>query len=251
MLTDHRTLSWRALHLPKRGHAAEEYEDAFAADPAAGRFAVADGASESAFAALWARILAEGFIENARPPWGKAEWLAPLRQRWAEEVDPQLLPWYAELKREQGAFATLLGLALRPPGERRPGRWRALAVGDSCLLRLHEGQLVDAFPLDRSADFDSHPSLVGSRPTQATRRAAARQACGTWKAGDRFLLLTDALAQWALRQSEEDREPWDELGPLFAAENPQQAFTVWIEEQRDRHELRNDDVTLVTISLGT
>src|SRR5262245_9803398 len=199
MPTDHGELSWRALHLPKHGHTAEEYEDAFAADPAAGRFAVADGASESAFAALWAKILAEGFVATARPPWGKAEWLAPLRRRWAGEVDPQALPWYAELKREQGAFATLLGLALRPPAGARPGRWRALAVGDSCLLRLHDGQLVDAFPLDRSADFGTQPPLIGSRPAAASPRPAVRQACGTWKAGDRFLLLTDALAQWALR----------------------------------------------------
>jgi len=41
---------WRALGLPKRGHSAEEYEDAFAGDPKVGRFAVADGASESSFA---------------------------------------------------------------------------------------------------------------------------------------------------------------------------------------------------------
>jgi hypothetical protein len=251
MPTDHGPLCWRALHLPKRGHAAEEYEDAFAADPGAGRFAVADGASESAFAALWARLLTEGFVGGVRTPWGKAEWLAPVRQRWAGEVDPQTLPWYAELKREQGAFATLLGLALRPPREGRPGRWRALAVGDSCLLRLHDGELVDAFPLDRSADFDTAPPLVGSRPANGARRSAARQACGTWRAGDRFLLLTDALAQWALRRTEEDREPWDELGPLFAAANPQEAFAVWIEELRDRDQLRNDDVTLVTVGLGT
>ena len=43
-------LRWRALSLPKQGHATDEYEDAWAADPAAGRFAVADGASESVFA---------------------------------------------------------------------------------------------------------------------------------------------------------------------------------------------------------
>src|SRR5438309_355857 len=105
------TLAWRAFHLPRRGHAPAEYEDAFAADPCSGRFAVADGASESSFAGRWARLLVEGFVGGAQDPWG-ADWLVPLRRRWVEEVAPLPLPWYAEAKREQGAFATLLGVAL-------------------------------------------------------------------------------------------------------------------------------------------
>ena len=48
-------LQWQSLSLPKRGHSPEEYEDALAGDPRSGRFAVADGASESSFAGLWAR----------------------------------------------------------------------------------------------------------------------------------------------------------------------------------------------------
>src|SRR5262249_58048077 len=102
--------AWHAFHLPKRGNAAEEYEDALAADPATGRFAVADGASESSFAASWARLLVEGFVGTVGKPWQNLDWLDPLRQRWADEVDGLSLPWYAEAKREEGAFATLLGL---------------------------------------------------------------------------------------------------------------------------------------------
>src|SRR4051794_41014129 len=111
-------LRWRALRLPKSDHTAEEYEDAWAADPAAGRFAVADGASESAFAGLWARLLAEGFVA-ARRPRAFAGWRGGPRRRWAAGVMGLELPWYGEMKRAEGAFATLLGLALRPPA---PGR---------------------------------------------------------------------------------------------------------------------------------
>src|SRR4051794_29142331 len=91
---------WRALRLPKRGHTPEEYEDAFAADPALGRFAVADGASESSFAGQWARLLAEGFVAPGARPWRGADWLTAPRRRWAAEVLPLPLPWYAEAKRE-------------------------------------------------------------------------------------------------------------------------------------------------------
>src|SRR3954471_6828632 len=95
---------WRALRLPKRGHTPEEYEDAFAADPAAGRFAVADGASESAFAGEWARLLAEPYVAASGPGTG---WLEGARDRWVAALAGRELPWYLEEKFEQGAYATL------------------------------------------------------------------------------------------------------------------------------------------------
>src|SRR5215831_13409139 len=107
-------LCWHVLSLPKGDHTPEEYEDAWAADPAAGRFAVADGATESAFAGLWARLLAEGFAAAARPR-DLPAWLGGPRRRWAEEVMGLELPWYGEVKRAAGAFATLVGVGVRPP----------------------------------------------------------------------------------------------------------------------------------------
>lgn len=51
------SIRWQGFGVPKRGHSAEEYEDAYAAALQVGRFAVADGASESSFASLWASCL--------------------------------------------------------------------------------------------------------------------------------------------------------------------------------------------------
>ena len=72
------------------------------------------------FAGLWARLLAEGFVA-ARRPRDLAGWLGDARRRWAAEVMGLELPWYAEMKREQGAFATFLGLACGRPAADRPG----------------------------------------------------------------------------------------------------------------------------------
>jgi hypothetical protein len=55
-------LHWRSFLVPKDGHAADECEDAVAGDPAVGRFAVSDGASESFAAGEWARLLVEAFV---------------------------------------------------------------------------------------------------------------------------------------------------------------------------------------------
>ena len=158
-----RTPRWNVLCLPKRGNTEDEYEDAWAADPARGRFAVADGASETSFAGRWAQLLAEAFLTAARPP-EPAGWLDEPRRLWAAEVMGLELPWYAEMKREQGAFATLLGVGVRGPSPDRPGRWRAVAVGDSCLIQVR-GRAAK-FALFRSAnppDFGNQPRLIGSR----------------------------------------------------------------------------------------
>jgi hypothetical protein len=237
---------WRALRLPKRGHTAEECEDAWAADPAAGRFAVADGASESAFAGLWARLLADGFLA-ARRPRDLAGWLGEARRKWSAAVMGLELPWYGELKRAEGSFATLLGLRVRPATPKGPARWRAVAVGDSCLVRVRKDGRVRAFPLAGSAEFDNQPQLIRSRGEgpQGTRYAA-----GSLPPGDRLLMMTDALAQWFLRGCEGGEHPWEELTSFMDRESSESAFAAWVEERRGSGVLRDDDVTLVVVESG-
>src|SRR5262245_62740125 len=102
-------LRWRGFALPRAGNTADEYEDALDADAEAGRFAVADGASESCFAGAWARLLADGFVRHDGPWPG---WLRKARRRWEAEHRSESLPWYLQERFEEGAFATLLGVAL-------------------------------------------------------------------------------------------------------------------------------------------
>src|SRR5690242_16921574 len=102
-------LCWQPFRLPRRGYSADEYEDAFAGDDRTGRFAVADGATESSFAAAWARLLVEEYV---RTPTRWSSWLPAVRRRWAAGVEGRPLPWYAEAKAEEGAYATLLGVRL-------------------------------------------------------------------------------------------------------------------------------------------
>jgi hypothetical protein len=232
-----------ALAVPKQGHSAEEYEDAVAADVEGGRFAIADGAADSSFAALWAQLLVTEFV--AAPAEGLVcwpEWLGPLQRTWAERVGVQPLPWYAEAKLEQGAFATFLGVVVRG------GLWRALAVGDSCLFHVRAGQLEQAFPLTRSADFDNTPWLVGSRvPGGEAIELRSQRAEGIWRPGDRLWLMTDALGQWFLEETERQNRPWGELEALVGSGVPQQAFADWVSALREARRLRNDDVTLLLV----
>ena len=70
--------------VPREGNAAADYEDAAAADPGRGCFALADGASASTFTAEWAGALVSDFVSAAaagadrlgRPASGPARILA-------------------------------------------------------------------------------------------------------------------------------------------------------------------------------
>ena len=254
-------MRFRTFWLPRKGHDSTEYEDAFAADEAAGRFAVADGASEGCFTGLWARLLVDDFVAgNGREAAAWPALLPVLQDRWRTEVHAQELPWYAEEGVRQGASATFLGLVLEnsplPPvacdrmgegqGVRVSYDWQAVAVGDTCLLHTRGDALLRAFPIDGAGQFDNSPKLAGSRMSVEDIRA--RQ--GLWldgrgQAGDRLWMMTDALAQWCLTKYEAGGNPSAKLELLIEGDS----FASWIDGLRNAGELRNDDVTVLAIEL--
>ncbi len=220
----------RALWLPKAGSRAEEYEDAFAFSAEGTwpfRAAVADGATESAFARRWAEQLARGYMASggwtALPAWQEA-W------RQAVAARAEALPWYAEAKAAEGAFAAALGLTLEDGGT-----WRATAVGDCCLFHLRDGgEERLRWPLAAPDAFGSRPALLPSRPERAM--PALRTCAGTYGPGDAFLLATDAVAAWLMR-----------TGPARALGFDEAVFRVEVEEARASGALRNDDATLLVL----
>ena len=264
----------RAFWAPKAGNRVDEYEDAFwplnatprppkkgaknaarretrrsarAADNCL-RFAVADGATETSFAGLWARRLVRAYGEGCFGGEDWDVWLDQLRREqaaWYGEVLQKPLPWYAEDKVREGAYAALLGLDLTAAGE-----WRSMAVGDCCLLHWRGDELMAAFPAQDAAFFTSRPYLLSSNAARNDGlQEQVQRAVGQWLPGDRFALLSDALGQWALRGLEAGEPPW----PAFAAiqqAGQQRAFGRWVDDLRATGALRNDDVTALLIVLS-
>jgi hypothetical protein len=240
---------FRGYWLAKHGNRPEEWEDAYAADVTAGRFAMADGAAESVFAGSWAKLLVDGFVKAADCPSNDWQsWLSPLQAIWRERYRGRELPWYTELKLQDGAFATFLGVVMEEPREdSRP--WQAVAVGDSCLFHVRAHQLLEAFPLIQSDQFGNSPDLLGSR---ASPEEIARQACirhGVGMPEDELWLMTDALARWCLLTIEAGESPWKEMGWLLEPEGREEDFAAWIQRMRTLGRLRNDDVSVVAIRL--
>jgi hypothetical protein len=250
------TTSW----VPRAGSDDVQFEDAFA--PREGgtrharrlRFAVADGASESMLSGLWADLLVRTWCKARRRSLGqvldaaRAAWdielAAYLEQR---ERDERPVQWFEEPGLERGAFATLLGLAFATGTGQSSGDWRAVSIGDTCLFQVRNDELLTAFPLKSSSEFDCAPKLVPSRPADIERvLAVVDEERGDWRTGDTFFLATDALGAWFLRAYEEGEAPWRVLD-RFARPG---TFASWVDARRQERALRNDDVTVLRVGVA-
>ena len=232
--------------------------------------AVADGASESMLAGAWAGRLTRAVGGLAGQELGAdvlAERICGAAARWPAYVNRYVrrrerlgrpIAWYEESKLEQGAFATLLGVSFsrimgpesdNGDGDADRGTWSAAALGDSCGFQVRDARLVQAFPIESSADFDTSPHLAGTRaPDRELLEARAVTRRGTWLPGDVFYLATDAAAQWFLAETEAGRRPWRQIDEFFDV-SAYEDSRAWLDELRADRRMRNDDVTIVRCRL--
>jgi hypothetical protein len=227
---------------PREGSSLSECEDAAAADPERGRYAIADGAGESSHAGLWARMLVEGFVQEATHPW--PAWIAPLQARWSEATrrpEGEPLPWFLDSRDQRGAYSTFVGLSL---GEES---FHAIAIGDSCLFHVSDDEMTP-FPLTSSNQFGNTPVLIGSKePVEQVPLRQARQEVGSCRPGDQMWLMTDALARWFLQRHEAGEKPWHLL--LELSQGTEAGFSQWVTRLRACRQLRDDDATLLGVLL--
>jgi hypothetical protein len=235
------------FRLAKDGSSRAEYEDAIAWSRRRRRFAVADGASASAFARLWAQLLVRGYASGVLAAETIEADLVPLQERWSAEVEQRDLPWYAVEQARRGAFAALVGLTVHDDGA-----WSALAVGDSCLFLVRDGQVHTALPLADPDAFGNQPLLLGSRAVANARLRAAGAivtAEGAWQPGDTFLLMSDALAATFLAQSLLARSRDCAALEVLHFQRTAAGFRRWVRCLRTERLLRNDDVSLVWLAV--
>lgn len=243
-------VTYGALQVPKPGASASQCEDAFAYSDTSGLAAVCDGASSAFASRLWAQLLAQGFVADSPlglDYQGLVGWAESVAGRWSEAIPWQALNVFQEAKAREGSAATLVGLEVTP-SQRQPtsGTWRCLALGDSCLFRVSDGALAEKLPVSRSADFSlSTPLLYTERDSIRQDLPGAVRGQGTWQQGDCFFLLTDAIAQWFLREDERGKAPWTTLMSLDEA-----SFRAFVKEKQARREMRQDDVTAFMVGLG-
>lgn len=235
----------KALWAPKDGNSDEEYEDACDLDEAIGLAAVADGATQGIFVRSWATELTRCY-RASRPdltdPEQIADWLKTCRTRWKQGIDYGKRHGMEQDKIDRlGASATFLALRLGWQGNRP--RWRAEAVGDSCLFVLdREWALRASFPLTHSSEFGITPDLVPS-VRQLAPNVRFLTAEGMGREGECFALATDAVAQFLLGCYESGQPPpWERYEKMSLEEWRQE-----VQQLRQQRLMVNDDATLVML----
>lgn len=260
-------ICYRVFWLPKRGSSIEEYEDAFAPGKPDGlaedeinelesrnfRCAVADGATETSFSGLWARILCKSYIDGALAIQDN-ESFGQLQQQWFTEVSGRQLPWYAEEKLASGAFATIAGLTLTEETDQTAHyKWSVTALGDSCFFQIRDKQIKESTPMSNWEDFNYNPALLSTR--QASNEGILdeeKSSAGLCIKGDILYLMTDAISKWFLhRQAIQN----DAINVLEQISN-KEAFAALVDEARNEKDdqghpmMPNDDVTWIRLSLS-
>ena len=240
--------SVEAFSCQKAGNARSEYEDAWAIrgsdSPTRCRVAVADGATESSFSALWAALLVESFVRGrAHGPEFFTD-LGAIRRLWRRKIRGRPLPWYAAEKARRGAYAAFVGASLNAVNR----SWRAVAIGDCCLLHVtgtpSNRQLAQAFPLSHSEEFGSSPFLVGSmKKADDDPLPHVRVLEGVLEPNDILFFASDALSAWLLRCSERGEPAWEAIESLRTQED----FEALVAKAREDG-TRNDDMTLLRLS---
>ncbi len=245
----------QTFHVPKHGSAESEYEDAYFPDEAfkrnLSRFrcAVADGATEAAYAREWARLLVRSFARRRMD-------LKRLQRAWKRLVKPArggAGPWYLQAKVSKGAFAAFAGLSLREKPRQSPpgGEWRALAVGDSCIFHVRGEKLLAHGPVATSRDFGNSPYLLSTVDASAIGRHEPHVSIlsGTWCSRDAFYLATDAMAQWMLALIEDGGSPWKALTEL-GTNGQATTFDRLVTKLRGCKAIRNDDTTVMRVEVA-
>jgi serine/threonine protein phosphatase PrpC len=237
-----------AVRIAKHGTAIAECEDALAIDPRRSVMAVADGASSSFGAGGWARALAEQFVRRPpRPlsPASFAAWLTTTRSGAdrpadAADADTDSSGWWSEKGAREGAYSTLVGVAIVDGNEGRVAT--VMCVGDSCAFVLGGAPgsrtLRRSIPYEDAGQFGSHPALLGSadgrdhdEPLWTSVPVAA---------GDVVVLASDAVSEWLMADPTRF-EVLDGYEPAAIAER--------LVAERSDGRIVNDDLTIALMDV--
>jgi len=236
-------LQLRQLLLTKLGQEASECEDSLAIDTETCRFAVADGATEAFDARRWAERLAQNWVQREATLTLEEfrVWVAAEGRELQESWNGLSLSWYSEEKARAGSFAAFVGVEL-DLGTDAPS-WKAIALGDTCLLHCRNGALVKGLPLSHSESFNTAPILVASDSTlhESSMRSVAIES-GSCESGDVLLLMSDAAAAWYLKGLENGaRDLFDTKGD--------EELSRFFDEERLAGRIRNDDLAIIRIEI--
>lgn len=210
------------------------------------RFSVSDGVSKSFFPKVWSEILVTQFVE--RTDLTENELIKVCQEEWQRKIDEIVsLPdtkWFtkSQYNRKDPALATFVGLQFFV----KEKKWSATAQGDSFLFFVpnnfkdYQKELLKLSSKAEPIIFDNFPDYLTS--IGESHKGRAKEKGGSLKNGT-FYLMTDALAEWFLKEGE------NAIGKILVWQS-QSDFERFIIQAIDENQLTNDDCAILIIELS-
>jgi Protein phosphatase 2C len=233
---------------------ADRCQDAYRIDPEQGLFVVADGAGTTLFPAIWARLLAQHFLElplMSEDPFEIEWWLRQVQDRYHEKVpDIKLLvDWNAQQKAlSEGSDSTLATLRVNTVTS-IAAEAQLLVFGDSCVLFGNpRTQEVTSFILQKPEEFERGPICL---PSELRFFKRGFNECQTkmldLQSGDIVILATDAVSKWILSQGNNSYDTTWRAFNVVRQCAPEAAWYEFIEECRSQKQMVDDDATAIVL----
>lgn len=236
----------RGFVMSKKGELYADCRDNYAWNADYHKFAISDGVSKSFFPGIWSELLVKQYVNEPDTQALEAV-VTTCQQCWFNQVtdivngsDTKYYTRNAYNNKTPG-LATFVGLTL----QEKEKTWHSVALGDTFLFFVPEGfsdfekELRIHSSKEDPITFDNFPDYFSSIGNQHKGEKTERQ--GALTAGT-FYLMTDALAEWFLKQGV------NAVGKI-AVWLDQAHFERYINELRDTDEINNDDTTILIIEL--
>lgn len=241
----------RRFQIPKEGLTEAECEDKSALSSLGKelRVAVADGATESLFSDIWAELIVNSYVDLGAELFNPSS-LKSLSQTFFHKASklisemPDTRHWFMYEKLERGSHVTFVAADFCDSET-----MQVLAVGDSCIFwRNREDGNMEMLPELSAEDFGVFPaSICNLEKTWQNLEPKILKKEIRLHNDFQAILCTDALACWLVKELQKDPLVWEKLFEL----SDSNSFAQFIETLRSQKEIRNDDVTLVSIKCHT
>lgn len=208
------------------------------------KFSISDGVSKSFFPKIWSDILVNKYV-NQKDWKDNNEFIVESQKEWQSKIDEIVnqpeTKWFtkSQYNRKDPALATFVGLQFLESDQ----KWIAQALGDSFLFFIPRGSTEIEIKLSTKPEpivFDNFPDYLSS--IGSSHKGEKKSIKGEKIKEGTFYLMTDALAEWFLLNTEQAKQTLDNI-------KTQEQYLETIANERNANRLNDDDSAVLILEL--
>lgn len=228
----------------KKSELYSDCADNYAVNREHNKFAISDGVSKSFFPKVWSDILVKKYV-NQKDWKDNNEFIVESQKEWQSKIDEIVnqpeTKWFtkSQYNKKDPALATLVGLQFLESDQ----KWIAQALGDSFLFFIPKGSTEIEIKLSTKPEpivFDNFPDYLSS--IGSSHKGEKKSIKGEKIKEGTFYLMTDALAEWFLLNTEQAKQTLDNI-------KTQEQYLETIANERNVNRLNDDDSAILILEL--